>query len=128
MLSGSDQAVPIGLDVVGRTADLGDDGGDQFRRYHFDGVPGADGQFVGIGLLLGNMHANFATDASFDVDLAPGLVSLDAVLHLFKRNTIDRTDFQARLATRAVVGIYDGNFFGKFLAGSLFGHRSVTFR
>src|ERR1700690_330389 len=57
-----DDSFPV-LAQVFRRATLGRDIlGGLDSRHHLDGVPRADGQFVGIGLLRGNVDAHFAAD------------------------------------------------------------------
>ena len=106
LLRGPDQAVPVLLDVLRRAADLGDDDGYVFGGHHFDGVPGADQQVVGVRLLARDVDAHLAADAALQVDLAPLLRALDdaAVDHL-QLDAIDRADFEAGLAAGAVIGV-----------------------
>jgi hypothetical protein len=123
MLSGADETVPIGLDVLRRAADLGDDHGNVLRGDHFDRVPRADGELVGVRLLARDMDAHFAANAALEVDLAPLLRSLDdTAVDLLELDAIDRADLETRLAARAVVGVDDRQLLGNFFAWSFFGH------
>ena len=122
MLSRSYQPVPIGGDIFRRAADLRDSLGGQLRRHHFNCIPRTDGQLVGVRLLLRNMDTNFTADAPLDVDLAPGLVPFQGVVHRDHRDAIDRADFKARLAACAIVGIDDRHLFGQLLSGTRFRH------
>ena len=92
------------------------------RAHHLDGVPGADGQLVGIRFLLWNMDADFAAHTALDIDLTPGLIALQGVVHADERDAIDGTDFQARFAARAIVGVDDRQLLRNFFAWSFFGH------
>ncbi len=120
MLSGADQAVPILSDVFGRAADLGDDLGHLFGRYHLDCVPRANEQLVGIGFFLRDVDAHFAAHAAFQVNFAPGLRAFDAAVERFHLNAIDRTDLQTRLAAGAIIGVDDREFFRQLLAWAFF--------
>ena len=123
MLGGSDEAVPVVDDVLWWAADLGDDDGDVFGRHHLDGVPGADREFVRVGLLAWDVDADFAADAAFDVDLAPLLGALhDATVDRLQLDAIDRANLEAGFAAGAVVGVDHRQLFGNFLAWSFFGH------
>src|SRR6185369_12565464 len=93
---------------------------------HLDRVPGTNRELVGIGLFLRNVDTDFAADAALDIDLAPGLIAFHSVLHRDHRNAIDRTDFEARFAARAVVGVDDRHLFGQLFSGSGFGHINIV--
>src|SRR4051794_4979875 len=72
------------------------------RRYHIDGVPGAPAL------------AQRAADAALEVDVHERLQHrLVVARHLV--DTIDRADFNARLAAGAVVRADDRQFLGKLL-------------
>ena len=126
MLSRPNQPVPVFLNVLGRAANLCDGNGHIFRRHHFNGVPRADRQFVGVRFLARDVHAHLAANAPFQVDLAPLLRALhDAAVDLLQLDAIDRADFEARLATGAVVGVDDRQLLRNFFAWSFFGHGEV---
>ena len=80
MLGGADEAVPVFVDVFGGAADLGDILGDFDGGDHFDGIPRADGEFVGVGLFARNVNADFATHATLQVNFAPRLHAFDATI------------------------------------------------
>lgn len=116
-----DDSLPIVADVVGRPPLVGDVLGHSNRRQHLDGVPRADGQFVGVRLFSRNVDTDFAANAAFDIDFAEGLQDRDRLpRHL--DDTVDRTDFEARFAAGAVVGVDDRDFLGELLARTRFGH------
>ncbi len=124
MLSGTDQAVPILVNVLWRPTNLCNDLGDLLGRNHLDRVPRADEQFVRVRFLLGDVNADLTAHTPFEVDLAPGLVALDArrTWQGVHGDAVDRTDFKTRLTAGAVVGVDDRKFFGDFLSWTLFGH------
>jgi hypothetical protein len=68
------------------------------------------------------MNANLAADAPLQVNFTPALQILHAVVLLDLEDAVDRADFQAGLAAGAIVGVDDGQLFGQFFAGALFGH------
>src|SRR5262245_27953283 len=117
MLGRANQAIPVGLDVLGRTADLRHDLGDLDRGNHFDGVPRADRQLVRVGLLGGDVDAHFTTHAPLDVDLAPRLHPFDPAVEVLEDDAVHGTDLQAAFAACAVVGVDDRQFLGKLFAG-----------
>lgn len=123
MLRRADEAVPVGLDVFGRAANLRDDLGHLLSRHHLDGVPRAYRQIVGVGLFARDVNANFATHAPLQVDLAEALQVLKRVVLLDFDDAIDGTDFDAGFAARAVVCVDHRQFFGKLFSRPLFGHR-----
>ena len=123
VLGRAHEAIPVGLDVFGRAADLGDHNRHVLGGHHFNGVPRADRQLVRIGLLLRNVDAHFAAHAAFEVDLAPLLCALeDAAVDRAQLDAIHRADFEARFAAGAVVGIDDRQLLGNLFAWSFFGH------
>lgn len=122
MLSGTNESIPVGSDVFWWAADLGHYLRSEFDRNHLDGIPRANGELVGICFLLRNMDADFTTDAALDIDLAPRLISLHPVLHFLEVDAIDRADFQARLATGAIVGVDDRDFLRQLFARPLLCH------
>ncbi len=127
MLGGRHEPIPVGVNVLRRAADLGDDHSHVLGWHHFNSVPGADGKFVGVRLLAGDVDADLAADTAFEVDLAPLLGSLDdAAVDLLELNAIDRTDFETRLAASAVVGVNDRQLFRNFFTGTGFGHGRVV--
>ena len=99
----TDQAVPVLLNVLWRPADLSHNVGHLLGGDHFDGIPRADLEIVWIRLFSWNVHADFAADAAFDIDFAPTLEVVKVVVLLHLKNAVDRTDFDAGLATGAVV-------------------------
>jgi hypothetical protein len=123
MLGCADESVPVGLDVLWRAADFGDVERHVFGGYHLDGVPGADGELVRIGLLARDVDADLAAHAALEIDLAPLLSALDdAAIDFEQINAIDRADLEAGLAARAIVGVDNRQLFRNFLAGTGFGH------
>src|SRR5262245_40118478 len=120
-LCGDDETIPVLEHVVGGAAL-----GSHHLRYldcgdHFDRVPGTDRQLVRIALLGWDVDAHFAADTALDVDLAPRLQDGKSLArHLV--DAVHRTNLQARLAPGAVVGVNDGNFFGKLFPRSAFRH------
>lgn len=94
MLSCADEAVPVVANVFWRATDLRHNLSHHFRRDHLYRVPRTDRQFIRIGFLLRNVHANFATDTPFQIDLAPGLYPSDAEVALIERDAIDRADLK----------------------------------
>ena len=93
-----------------------------FGLDHFDRVPGADLQVVGVRFLAWDVDADFATDTAFQIDLAETLKILELVVLLDLEDTIDRADFQTSFAARAVIGIDNRQLLGKFLTGACFSH------
>jgi hypothetical protein len=51
------------------------------------------------------VNAHFAADAAFQIDLAEALQVVEAIELLNLNNAIDRSNFQARLASGAIVGM-----------------------
>ncbi len=125
MLRSPNQPIPVLANVFRRAADLGHDLCDLFGRHHFDRIPRANCQLVGIRFLLRDVYADFASDAALEVDFTPGLVAFDAVATLVKHDAVNGANFQARLATRAVICIDDCELFGDFFSWTLFGHSSA---
>ena len=103
MLGRAHEPVPVLLDILRRTTDLGHDLGHLLGGHHLDGIPRADLEIVWIRLFSWNVHADFAADAAFDIDFAPTLEVVKVVVLLHLKNAVDRTDFDAGLATGAVV-------------------------
>ena len=95
-------------------------GGQILCRNHFDGVPRADRQCVGIGLFPFDVDASFTAHAAIEVDLAPCLVALDTEAKALCLDAIDRTHLNARLTAGAIIGVDNRDFLGEFLARSLF--------
>ncbi len=93
-----------------------------FGGDHFDRVPGADLEIVGVGFLAGDVDADFAADAALQVDLAPALEVLEVVVLLDFVDAIDGADLETGLATGAVVGVDDGELLGQLFARAGFGH------
>ncbi len=126
-LSRAYESIPVLLNVLGRSANHGDDLSYVFGRHHFDCVPGTDGQLVRIRLLLWNVDTHLTTDASLEVDFAPSLDAFHAVAPFVQYDAVDRTDFQARFAAGAVVGIDYRQLLGSFLSWALLRHAFVSF-
>jgi hypothetical protein len=122
MLGGADEPVPVGLNILRRAADLGHDLGDLFSRDHFDGVPRANFEVVGVRFFARDMDANFATDATFQIDFAEALQVVELIVLLHLEDAVDRADLEAGFAPGAVVGVDDRQFLGKLFTGTLFGH------
>lgn len=124
VLCRADQAVPVFVDVLGGAADLCHDLGHLFGRHHFDGVPRADGEIVGVGLLARDVDAHFAAHATLEIDLAEALHVGHAGELLDLHDAVDRADLETGFATGAVVGVDDRQLLGELLAGALLGHAS----
>ena len=121
-----DDPVPVLAKVVGWPTLFGNGMSHVDCLDHFDRVPRTDQQFVGIGFLGGDVDTDFASNATFHIDFAPGLQDRNGgARHLV--NAIDRANLQARLATSAVVGVDDCHFLGQFLAGASLGHGREPF-
>ena len=60
---GPHQSVPVVANVFRRAADLGDDLGHLLGGDHFDRIPGANGQVVGVRLFARDPYAHFAAHA-----------------------------------------------------------------
>ena len=124
MLGSVDQPIPVGLDILWRSTHLGNGNRNFFGRYHFDGIPRADLEIVGIGLFAGDVDTNLTADAAFDVDLTPTLQVVELVVLLHLDDAVDWTHFQATFAASAIVGIDDCQFFGQLFTGALLCHKS----
>jgi hypothetical protein len=105
MLGGSDQAIPIGLNVFWGAADLGHDLGDLLGGNHFNGIPGADFEIVGIRLFAWDVDANFATDTAFQIDFAEALQVVELIVLLHLEDAVDRADLEAGFAASATIGV-----------------------
>ena len=71
------------------------------------------------------MDADFAADASLQVDFTPSLVPLDPQLHFHEVDAVDRTNLEARFAPGAVIGIDNRQSLGELFAGSLLCHEEI---
>ena len=121
-----DDPIPVLSQIVVRPALFRNGMSHVDRLDHFDRIPRTDQQFVRVGFLGGDVDTDLATDATFHVDLAPGLEDRNGGSgHLV--NTIDRANLQARLTTGAVVGVDDRHFLGQFLTGASLGHGREPF-
>ncbi len=123
----TDEPVPVFDDVLRRAADLRYHLGSLFGGDHLDGIPRANRQLVRVRLFARDMHANLAANAGLDVDLAP-LVRAEpnAAIKRLERDAVDRTNFQARLAAGAIVGIDDRQFLGNLFASAFFCHEILA--
>ena len=124
VLRGPYESIPMLVNVLGWPTNVRDHLSDLFRGHHFDGIPGTDKKLIGIGLLLWDMNADFTANTAFQIDLAPRLVAFDArsAGQRVEDDAVDRTHFQARFATRTVIGVDDGEFFRQLFSGTLLGH------
>ncbi len=69
------------------------------------------------------MHTDFTANTPLDIDLAPGIGPIqDRMVERYERNTVHRTNFQARLAAGAIVGVDDRQLFGYFFPRTFFCH------
>ena len=121
LMGGSHETIPVFVNIFGWPTDLGDDFVDLLGGDHFDGIPGADGQLIGIRFFLRNVDTHLAADTSFQINFTPLLDALhDAPIERPHFDTIDGTDFQTRFTTGAVVGVDHRQLLGNLLARTFF--------
>lgn len=119
-MGGTNQIIPVLVDVLRRSTNTRHRAGHVFCLDHFDCVPGADRQLVGVGLFLRNVDTHLAADAAFQIDLAPTLHRTKLRILLNLDNAIDRANFEARFAPGAIIGVDDRKGLRQFLAWGFF--------
>ena len=71
MMGRGDHPFPVFVHVFWWAPNLRDDLMDLLGRHHFDCIPRADEELIGIRFLLRNVDADFTSYTSLQVDLAP---------------------------------------------------------
>ena len=128
MLGGADEAVPVGGDVFRRSADLRDDRGHLLGRDHLNGVPRTNLEVIGIALFARDVDADFAPDATLQIDFAPALEVLKVVVLLDLDDAIDQADLRQASQPVRLSALMTASSLGSFLRGPALAMEQTSIR
>ena len=120
VLSGINKTIPVLLNVLWRPAHFGDGNSDFFSRNHFNRVPRANLEVIGIRFFTWDVYTNLTTNTSFNIYFTPALEVMELVVLLHFKNAINRADFETALAAGAVSALITASSFGSFFLGPCF--------